>query len=403
MASKLTVAKVRTAGPGVYGDQFGLRLRVLASGARQWVWRGTVNGRRVDYGIGGFPVVTLAEARDLALEMKRAAFRGDDPRTVRGRRGVPTFGEAAERVIAMRAPGWKDSGRTADQWRASLRDYAGALAPMPVDKVTAADILAVLNPVWHRRPETANRVRVRISTILRWAIAEGHRGDDPAEAIKAALPRNGNGEKRHHAAVHHRDVAEVLRAVHGHRAWWGTRLAIVFATLTATRSRETREARWSEIDMDAKVWTCPGDRSKVGKDLRVPLSRQALEVLDEARRLGADRDGDVIFPRARGTDPVAGGVLMALLRELNTGTTLHGIARASFRSWCADEGIDRELAEMALGHVCRGSRGCLPAVGYVRAEARSHASVGRLRDTSVIDTRLSTGSVTFFVTLLFFC
>ena len=285
---------------------------------------------------------------------------------IRGRHGVPTFGEAAERVVKMREPGWKDSGRTADQWRNSLRDYAGALAPMPVDKVTAADILAVLNPVWHRRPETANRVRVRISTILRWAIAERHRGDDPAEAIKAALPKNGNGEKRHHAAVHHRDVAEVLRAVRGE----GTpgmvgdaRLAIVFATLTPTRSRETREARRSEVDLDAKVWTVPGIRSKVGKDHRVPLSRQALEVLDEARRLGADRGGDVIFPRARGTDPVAGGVLMALLRELNTGTTLHGMARASFRSWCADSGVDRELAEAALAHVVGGVEGA-----YMRSD-----------------------------------
>ncbi len=216
MASKLNERKVRTAGPGVYGDQFGLRLRVLASGARTWVWRGTVNGKRVDYGLGGWPVVTLTEARDVALEMKRAAFRGDDPRAVRGRRGVPTFGECAEKVIVMREPGWKDSGRTADQWRSSLKDYAGALAPMPVDKVTAADILAVLNPVWHRRPETANRVRVRISTILRWAVAQGLRSDDPSEAIKAALPKNGNGgEKRHHAAVAHADVADVLRAVHG--------------------------------------------------------------------------------------------------------------------------------------------------------------------------------------------
>ena len=340
------------------GIKFGLRLRVLASGARTWVWRGTYNGRRVDLGLGGYPVVTLAEARDLALECKRAAHRGDDPRVVRGRRGVPTFGECAEKVIGLRAPGWKDSGRTADQWRNSLRDHAGALAPMRVDKVTAADVLAALNLIWHRRPETANRVRVRVSTILRWAIAQGLRGDDPAEAIKVALPKNGNGEKVHHRAVHHRGVAEVLRAVHGHRAWWGTRLAIVFATLTATRSGEARQARWSEIDMDTATWTVPGSRSKVGKDHRVPLSSSALAVLDEARRLGADRVGDVIFPRARGTDPVAGPVLGALMREVAPVTTLHGMARASFRSWCADEGVDGAVAEMALGHVVGGVEGC---------------------------------------------
>ncbi len=353
MTNRLTAARVRTAPPGVHGDQFGLRLRVLRSSARTWVWRGTVNGRRVDLGLGGYPVVTLAEARDLALECKRAAHRGDDPRAVRGRRGVPTFAEAADRVIALHAPGWKDSGRTEEQWRASLRDHAGALGPMPVDRIGAADILAVLNPVWHKRPETAHRVRTRISAILKWAVAQGLRSDDPSEAVKAALPKNGNGEKVHHAAVEHADVVLVLRAVREHRGWWGTRSAIVFAVLTATRSGEARQARWSEIDGD--TWTVPAVRSKVGKEHRVPLSRQALEVLADARELS--KGGDVIFPRARGTDPVAGGVLMALLRELDTGTTLHGMARASFRSWCADTGVDREVAEMCLAHVVVGVEG----------------------------------------------
>ncbi|MDD9987222.1 MAG: integrase arm-type DNA-binding domain-containing protein [Spirochaetaceae bacterium] len=354
MAKRLTAAKVRKAAPGVHGDQFGLRLRVLASGARTWVWRGTVNGRRVDLGLGGYPVVTLAEARDLALECKRAAHRGDDPRSVRGRRGIPTFGEAAETVIRLHAPTWKGSGRTEDQWRHSLREYASALEPMRLDKITATDILAVLTPVWHKRPETAARVRTRISAVLKWAVAQGHRHDDPSEAVKAALPR-AKREKVHHAAVAHAGVADVLKAVLGHRAWWGTRLAVVFATLTATRSGEARQARWSEIDGD--TWTVPGSRSKVGKDHRVPLSRQALDILEQARTLGADRDGDVIFPRARGTDPVAGGVLMALLRDIGANTTLHGMARASFRSWAADCGESREDAEMALGHVVQGVEG----------------------------------------------
>ena len=220
----------------------------------------------------------------------------------------------------------------------------------------------VFNPVWHKRPETAHRVRTRISAILKWAVAQGLRSDDPTEAVKAALPRNGHGEKRHHAAVHHRDVADVLRR-DGHRAWWGTRLAIIFATLTATRSGEARQARWSEIDLEAKVWTVPGSRSKVGKDHRVPLSRQAVAVLTEARELAGDGHGEVIFPAARVPKPVAGGVLMALLRDLDTNTTLHGMARASFRSWCADSGVDREVAEMCLAHVVGGVEGA-----YVRTD-----------------------------------
>ena len=353
MAKKLTAAGVRAAKPGVHGDQFGLRLRVLPSGTRQWVWRGTVAGRRVDLGLGGWPVVTLAEARDMALECKRAARRGDDPRAVRGGgRSVPTFAEAAEKVIELNAAGW--TGRTEAYWRASLRDHAAALASMAVDRITPADVLAVLTPIWHAKPETADRARVRISTVLRWAIAEGHRGDDPTEAVRAALPRNGRGEKRHHKAVAHADVAEALRVVRESGAWWGSRLAIEFATLTATRSGEARQARWSEVDMDAKVWTVPASRMKVPKPHRVPLSTQALAVLDEARRLGDG--GELVFPSARVARPVAGQVLTALLRDLDIPGTLHGM-RSAFRSWCADEGVDREVAEAALAHTVQGVEG----------------------------------------------
>ena len=347
-------------------DRDGLLLR-LERGARSWVWRGVAGGKRREVGLG--PAVgseatrrtkadvTLAEARKLARRCRDAAEAGDDPKTIRvqaRRSGVPTFGEVAEKVIDMRAPGWRDSGRTEAQWRASLRDHAAALLDMPVNKVDAAAVLGVLIPHWHERPETANRVRVRIAAVLRFALAQGHRADDPTEAVKAALP-TAKREKLHHAAVEHRDVADVLAKVRGHRAWWGTRLAVTFCTLTATRSGEARQARWSEVDLESKVWTVPGSRSKVDKDLRVPLSPQALAVLDEARKLGTG--GDVIFPRARGPQPVAGGVLMALLRELNTGTTLHGMARASFRSWAADTGERREDAEAALGHVVPGVEG----------------------------------------------
>ena len=251
--------------------------------------------------------------------------------------------------------GWKHRGRSADQWRASLTDHAAALADIPVNKIDAADVLRVLTSIWHRRPETANRVRVRIGAVLRWAIAEGYRGDDPTEAVREALPRNGNGgEKRHHKAVEHAHVAEVLRVVRESGAWWGTRSAIAFATLTATRSGEARQARWSEIDMDTATWTVPGAHAKTNKEHRVPLSRQALAVLDEARRLGDD--DDIIFPSARVPRPVAGPVLMELLRRLDTGTTLHGM-RSAFRSWCADNGVDREVAEAALAHSVRGVEG----------------------------------------------
>lgn len=353
MSKKLTAARVRSAPAGVYGDQFGLRLRVLPSGTRQWVWRGTVDGKRVDRGLGGYPVVTLAEARDMALECKRAARRGDDdPRTLRGGRSVPTLAEAADRVIALRADGWKDD-RTEAQWRASLRDHAAPLMGTRVDRITAADVLGVVGPIWNDKRETAHRVRTRISSIMRWTIAEGHRVDDPAgEAIRAALPKNGNGEKLHHRAVGHADVADVLTTVRSSRAWWATRLAIIFTTLTATRSGEARQARWDE--MDGATWAVPASRMKTNRPHRVPLSTQALAVLHEARRLGSG--GGLVFPSARSTRPVAGALLRALLADLDTGTTLHGM-RSAFRSWAADAGVDREVAEAALAHVVKGVEG----------------------------------------------
>ena len=192
------------------------------------------------------------------------------------------------------------------------------------------------------------------SAVMRWCVAERHRVDDPAgEAVRSALPKNGNGEKRHHRAVGHADVVDVLATVRSSSGWAGARLAVEFVTLTATRSDEGRAARWDEIDQEGRTWTIPGERMKTAQEHRVPLSRQALAVLDEARRLG---DDELIFPAARGRGAIAGPVLGALLRELNIPGTLHGM-RASFRSWCADTGVDRETAEAALAHVVRGVEG----------------------------------------------
>ena len=355
MAKKLTAAGVRAAGPGVHGDAHGLRLLVRPSGARCWVWRGTVGGKRVDRGLGGWPVVTLAEARDAALDCKRAARRGDDPRTLRAG-GVPTFAEAAERVISLHEPTWKGGGRTAESWRATLRDYVlPRLADKTVDEVTAADVLIVLTPIWHAKPAAAGRVRVRIGAVMKWAIAEGHRVDNPAgDPVTAALPRQ-NGGTRHHRAVGHADLAGVLAKVQEGDAWIGARLALAFVALTATRAGEVCGMTWGEIDGD--TWNIPGERMKTGKPHRIPLARQSLAILDEARevpRRGGDLAG-LVFPAAGGKAQATRG-LLRLLTDVGAETSTHGF-RTAFRSWCADSGVDRELAEMALGHVVAGVEG----------------------------------------------
>jgi len=353
MGKRLTEQKVKTAGAGIHVDEHGLRLRVTPGGSRQFIWRGTLHGRRIDRGVGPWPVVTLQDARDMALDSKRAARRGDDPRTIIRAAGVPTFADAAERVISLREPGWKDGGRTGEQWKASLAEHAGPIMATPVNKIDAGAVLGVLTPIWLTRPETANRVRVRIGAVLRWALAQGYRSDDPTEAIRAALP-SAKREKVHHRAVHHRDVAATLRKVNDASAFWSMPAAVTFATLTATRSGESRNARWSDIDMNAATWTIPADQMKMGKAHRVPLSRQAVDVLRDARTHG-DRD-DVVFPAARASRPVAGGVLGQFMRDLNTGGTLHGM-RSAFRSWCADTGVNREIAEASLAHVVPGVEG----------------------------------------------
>jgi integrase len=297
VAKRLTAAFVKGAEPGVYGDQFGLRLRVLPTGGRQWIWRGTVAGRRVDLGLGGYPVVTLAEARELALDCKRAAWRGNDPRAVRNRRTAPTFTEATEAAIALHAPTWKNP-RTESQWRASLAAHAyPVLGRLTVDTITVADVFRVLSTIWSTKPAIAGHLRTRVSAIMKWTIAQGYRLDDPAgDALAAALPRQ-NGGTRHHRAAAHGDVAEVLRVVRESGAWAGAKLAVAFTALTATRGAEARGARWSELDGD--TWNIPGERMKTGKPHRIPLARQSLAILDEARevpRRGGDLAG-LVFPR----------------------------------------------------------------------------------------------------------
>ena len=349
MAKRLTAAGVRAANPGKHYDLHGLFLLVTPTGARCWVWRGTVRGKRRDYGLGAFPYRTLAEARDLAYEYRKMARDGGDPRTLRTGATVPTFAAAAERVIELHRPTWKNP-RTESQWRASIAAHAlPVLGSLTVDAIRPADVLRAIGPIWTDKPAIAGQLRTRIGAIMRWCVAEGHRLDDPAgDALAAALPRQ-NGGTRHHRAAAHEDVAGILRAVRESGAWAGARLALVFVALTGTRSAEVCGATWAEIDTDAATWALPPERMKGGKPHRVPLSTQALRVLDEARELarGGVEPGGVVFPAVRGgklSDTV-------LLRALaGTGSTVHGL-RSSFRSWAADTGVDRELAETALAHV----------------------------------------------------
>ena len=341
------VKNVRRAGK--YGDEHGLILRVRPTGSKQWIWRGTVGGRRVDLGLGGYPYTTLREARERAFEYRKASRDGRDPRVLN--RQCPTFAEAVEKVIAMHRPSWRAGGESEADWRRTLATYAvPRLGQMQVDRVTSADVMAVLQPIWNAKAVTAGRVRQRIGAVMRWAIAQGYRPDNPAgDAITAALPRNG-GQPRHFKALPHGKVAKALATVRESTGTDGVRLSFEFVVLTAARSGEVRGARWEEIDVEEAVWRVPGSRTKTGRSHRVPLSRRALEVLEEAREaLGGDPIFRAVSARRR---PLSPGVWRLLLRRLRIDTTVHGF-RSSFRDWCGETGVPREVAEACLAHTIR--------------------------------------------------
>ena len=344
---QLTAAFVRTVTvPGKYGDQHGLILRVAPSGSKQWIWRGTIRGKRRDLGLGGYPYTTLAEARQRAFEYRKLARQGDDPTGLRPATTAPSFAEACEQVIAMHEPSWKDGGRSAGSWRSTLSRFAyPRLRDLSVAEITSEDVLAVVAPVWQTRRETARKLKGRISTVMAWAIAEGHRPDDPTTAVMRALPRNGH-QVQHHRALPHGEVAAALATVQASGAWTGTKLAFRFLVLTAGRSGEVRGARWNEIDKNAALWTVPAERAKNARPHRVPLSSAALEVLTAAKRL--PDSARLVFPSANGRE-ISNATMGKLLRENGIDAVPHGF-RSSFRDWCGETGVPREVAEACLAH-----------------------------------------------------
>ena len=285
--------------PGRYYDgDAGLFLLVKPSGRKSFVQRLTIHGKRHDIGLGSDRWVSLTEARATAQANRKLARMDGDPLAAK-RSAAPTFADAVETVIGIHRAGWKDAGKSEKQWRASLRDYVmPRLGRKPVDRITTADVMAVLLPIWHEKHETARRVRQRISTTMKWAVAQGYRDDNPAgDAISAALPKNGK-IKNHHRALPFAEVAGALDKVRESGAGRATVLAMEFLVLTACRSGEVRLARWDEVDVEAREWTVPAARMKAKRDHRVPLCGRAMAVLAEAREL-ADGSG-LLFPSPTG-------------------------------------------------------------------------------------------------------
>ena len=350
----LTAKQVREAKPRarVYsiGDgRFGLMLKVAPNGSKRWEQAVRIQSKRCSLGIGPYkgpddekPILTLSDARDMALENYRTIKKGGDPRKRKPtakRIAVPTVWAVAEEIMEQRrlAPGTRLS------WKTDLNANAARILNRPVTHPTTRIAHDILAPVWHSKPASAKRVKRRLQNVMDVAVARGLREDNPFDSrIEAALGKQRHKTKNHDA-VHHSKVAETLAALKGNPR---SRLAIEFAVLTNTREGEAAGALWSEIDADARTWRIAAERRKTRSDLVVPLSEQALEVLRRARALSASN-------RVFGVRP---DTLSSIVTRSKVGCTMHGF-RTSFRTWCQDTGVDRELAESAMGHVVGGVEG----------------------------------------------
>ena len=340
---------------GTYSDGGGLNLRVEESGAKYWFQRVTIDGKRRNLGLGGYPTVSLAEARKAALVNARMIREGRDPlaekreaTVARRRPATPTFAEAGEIVIEMRRPSWSNAKHAA-QWASTLSTYAyPKIGPKPVTEITTADILDVLSPIWTAKPETASRVLQRMETVLDWAVAQGYRTDNPAtRSITKVLPKAPR-TKRHHPALHYREVPGALNKIRESTADDVTKLAFEFLVLTAARSGEVRLATWSEINMSERKWTVPAERMKARREHQVPLSGRSLSILRSVEN-SAEPTGDLVFPGNRGK-PLSDMVSTAMLRRLDISAVAHGF-RSSFKDWCIEcTDVGWEVGETALAH-----------------------------------------------------
>jgi len=354
---RLNASFVKTVNvPGRYGDGRGghglsLLVKPTSTGrlSKTWAQRLRISGTPINLGLGVYPLVTLSEARDQALANRRIVVQGGDPRGG----GIPTFEQAAEQVIALRRPSWRGP-RSETQWRQSLTKHVfPTIGGKPVDEIDSADILAVLGLIWFERPETARRLKQRLSAIMRWAIVAGHRtAADPVAGIDDALPKH-NGSRKHFASLPHSEVGEAIQIIRASNAWSSTRLGLELLILTATRPGEARFAAWLEFDLGNRLWAIPPERTKANKLHRVPLSTPAIAALKKAVTLS--NSSGLVFPSPTGR-PLSAATFTKLLRDLDIPAVAHGF-RASFRSWAAEVGAAREVAEAALGHVVKGVEG----------------------------------------------
>ena len=351
--NKLTVKQVAAiTKPGVHSDGGGLYLRVRPP-ARSWFYIGTYNGKRLELGLGSDLDISLAKAREKAAEIRTMLLEGKDPRQERQtkkRQNAETFGAFALALIDDIEDGFKNP-KHRQQWRNTLTTYGKPLWDLSLNEVATENVLAVLQPIWLSKPETASRVRGRIERVLDAAKAKGLRtGDNPARGrghLDLLLPKRNKSAVKHHAALPFADIADFMADLRKRPAVAAR--ALEFTIFTAARSGETRGMTWAEVDLDAKLWTVPKVRMKAEKEHKVPLSDAAIAILTALKEDGV-KPTDFVFAAPRGgslSDMTLSAVLKRMARK---DITVHGF-RSTFRDWAGDEtNFEREVIEMALAH-----------------------------------------------------
>jgi len=342
------------------GGVNGLYLVCAPNGPRSWLWRYSIRGRRKSLGLGPYPDVPLATARDRAREMADLVWRGTDPKDDRSNQ-VMSFSGAMEALLKIKLQEF-DNEKHRKQWRATLDTYAVPfIGDLSVAEITVADVLRVLNPIWQSKTETASRLRGRMEMVLAWATVNGHReGDNPARwrgNLDATLPKPSRVTKTaNHPALSLADAPNWFADVQS-RDGTATR-ALEFLAMTAARSGEVRGATWTEIDLEADLWIIPAERMKARKEHRVPLTVECKELLQKLPRL---LNSPYVFPAARGgmLSDAALSVAMKRINASNPDSYLdrvsaraavpHGL-RSTFRDWAAERGYPRDMAEIALAH-----------------------------------------------------
>ncbi len=345
--SATQAAKLKT--PGRHADGGGLYLFIDDSGRRRWIFMYTRAGKRTELGLGSARDVSLAKARAEATALRAVLASGGDPKVERLKEeGVPTFGESADAYVEAMRPSWRNAKHAA-QWTMTLTKYAASIRARPVDEITTKEVLDVLQPLWKRTPETAERLRGRIENVLDAAKARGHRaGENPARwrgHLDQLLPKRQRLSRGHHKALAYEALPAFMADLRSRDAVAAR--ALEFLILTAARSGEVLGGRADEIDLGKKVWIIPAARMKAGREHRVPLSRRAVEIVEAMQALGSP---PYLFPGPKPEAPLSSMAMAMLLRRMKSDVTVHGF-RSTFRDWASETtGFPHEVCEMALAH-----------------------------------------------------